>query len=109
MVKAETDTTVQLCSCSSLTKRCKGCIFQRASLLKFLLSLHHHQCNYCYRFKNKFHELKHFLLSKIKADEGRPCYLATISTKYFNFYLRKHSKSKDTIGAAKYSCCVAAR
>ena len=68
MVKAKTDKTMQLCSCSSLTKRCEGSIFQRAGLLKFFQSLHYHQCNYCHKFKSKFLKLKHLLLSKIKAD-----------------------------------------
>ena len=40
MVKAKIDTTMQLCSCSSLTKRCEGSVFQRASLLNsFNLSI----------------------------------------------------------------------
>ena len=66
MVKAKADATVQLCSCSSLPEICEGCIFQKASLLKFPLSLHHHQYNCCYKFKNKFIELNTFFNQKSK-------------------------------------------
>ena len=76
MVKAKNDTTIQLCSCSSLTKRREGSIFQRASLLKFP------QCNYCYKFKNKFLKLKYLLLSKIKADEDKFFCLALFSARF---------------------------
>ena len=48
------------------------------------------------------------LLSKIKADEGKSCYLATFSTKYLNFNLIKHNQNKGTMRAAKNSCCVVA-
>ena len=91
----------------------EGCIFQKTSLLKFPVSLHHHhhhhQCNYCYKFKDKFFELKHLLLSKIKADEGKSCYLATFSTKDLNLNLIKHNQNKDIMGTAKNNCCVVAR
>ena len=70
MVKAKTDRTIQLCSCSSLTKRCEGSVFQRGSLMMFFQSLHYHQCIYCHKFKNKFLKLQHLLLSNIKADEA---------------------------------------
>ena len=36
----------------------------------------------------------------------KSCYLATFSTKGFNFNLIKHNQNKGTMGAAKYSCCV---
>ena len=96
LVKAKTGTTVQLCFCNSLTKRCQGCIFLKDSLLKFPLSLRHYQFNYCYKFKNKFLELKYLLLSKIKEDAGKSCYLGTFLTKYFNF-----NQNNGTMGAAK--------
>ena len=134
MVKAKADVTEQLCNFIGLPKRWEGCIFQRGSLLKFSLSLHHHQCTYCYKFRNKFLELKHLLLSKIKADEDKSCYHCTktkvfqllkkslienyffctvyldpFSTKDFNFNFIKHNRNKDTMGAAQNSCCVVAR
>ena len=82
-------------------------------MLKFRLSLHHdHQCNYCYKFKNKFLELEHLLLSNnllIKADEGKSYYLATFSTKDLNSNLIKHNQNKDIMGTTKSNCCVVAR
>ena len=78
----------------------------REQVCRSSLSLHHHQCNYCYKFKNEFLELKHLHLSKIKTDEGKSCYLATILTKDLNLNLTKHKQNKGTMGAAK-SCNIA--
>ena len=73
MVKAKDDETVQLCSCSRLPKRSEGCIFWRARFLKFTVSLRCHQCNYCYKLKNKCLDLKHLLLPKLKTADSKSC------------------------------------
>ena len=50
--------------------------------------------------KNKFLELKHFLLSKIKSDEGKSCYLPIFLTNDLRLDLIKHKQNKGTMGAA---------
>ena len=45
------------------------------------------------------------VLSKIKADEGKSCYLATFLTKDLNLY----NNNKNIMGTAKNNCCVVAR
>ena len=49
------------------------------------------------------------VLSKIKVDEGKSCYVATFLTKDLNSNLIKHNQNEDMMGTAKNNCCVVAR